>query len=320
MRLLLFLILPTLINSQVGWKIDQPHRYVILNGEYIKLPVEERDTEDNPSILSSLNPVNAFQKIWDSLPSLNFLKNPDSPNEGVEPPVSMEFEQAQESSPAGVSVPFSNFFSDPTSSFQGIGNIFNSVGGFMKKSSHHVERRSLVPVGEEPKGPVRYLYKNLGQGSFVRYEIPVPTPEELASEQHQIKGQDSSIYSPAGLPKDAIPPFYNNPFGPPKFNPKHKPQYTKPYYNHHHHHQHHEEERATDKTNYYNNGGESSTAKATDTSDTDMEDPFPCPTVGFWKYDGVMCTATQAIPPWSCKPIDLVQSGKLVICRNKVYY
>jgi len=61
--------------------------------------------------------------------------------------------------------------------------------------------------------------------------------------------------------------------------------------------------------------------KRSDVDDIDMVDKdadFPCPKVGIWNYNGEVCIAVGPTPTWACKPNDLVASGKLVICRNKI--
>jgi len=72
--------------------------------------------------------------------------------------------------------------------------------------------------------------------------------------------------------------------------------------------------------------------QTTDCSEHDGEDTdskklmseketFPCPQKGFWKWDGELCISlTGQIPTWACRPNDLLESGRIHICRNKVFF
>ena len=223
--LLLVLLLPGLIDCELKWKVDQPHRYIIYNGKYMPLSVAEDDTTSS-SIIDSLNPLATFHNIWSSLPSLNFFKSKDPEVDTYGDPTGtgMDYSQmdgpggmlAEESAPVGMQAPFSDFISPsppPSSSWTSWLPSFSwpsflggsggssgssdeitggmgmaSLGAFGGLGSEFM-KRNMDMKDPKHKGPVRYLYRPQGgQGGYLRYEIPIPTPEEIAQkmkEEHQ---------------------------------------------------------------------------------------------------------------------------------------
>ncbi|XP_021950388.1 uncharacterized protein LOC110847704 [Folsomia candida] len=46
----------------------------------------------------------------------------------------------------------------------------------------------------------------------------------------------------------------------------------------------------------------------------------PCPKLGNWQWNGDVCIAVGPVPIWACKPNDLVMSGRIGVCRNKIFF
>jgi hypothetical protein len=46
----------------------------------------------------------------------------------------------------------------------------------------------------------------------------------------------------------------------------------------------------------------------------------PCPKLGYWHWNGEVCIAVGPVPIWACKPNDLVMTGRVGVCRNKIFF
>ncbi|CAG7668656.1 unnamed protein product [Allacma fusca] len=58
-------------------------------------------------------------------------------------------------------------------------------------------------------------------------------------------------------------------------------------------------------------------AKADDAA---AEDHYPCPPIGQWKWNGEYCIAVGPYPTWACKPTDMIMTGRVAVCRNKIFF
>jgi len=50
------------------------------------------------------------------------------------------------------------------------------------------------------------------------------------------------------------------------------------------------------------------------------EEKYPCPKLGLWRWNGEVCIAVGPVPVWACKPNDLVMTGRVGVCRNKIFF
>jgi len=67
-------------------------------------------------------------------------------------------------------------------------------------------------------------------------------------------------------------------------------------------------------------GDEAKNVTATSSDSASSDKKFPCPKLGFWQWDGENCIAIGPSPIWGCKPNDLVMSGRIAVCRNKIFF
>ena len=82
------------------------------------------------------------------------------------------------------------------------------------------------------------------------------------------------------------------------------------------------EKSAPTSFNYEEMAPEKKQMKASPKADSSdmVEDHYPCPVIGQWKWDGELCIALGPAPTWACRPNDLTTSGRIAICRNKIYF
>lgn len=76
-----------------------------------------------------------------------------------------------------------------------------------------------------------------------------------------------------------------------------------------------EEEATLDLEQYADNFSDVATKEA-----SSFSAEFPCPRSGIWRWNGDVCIAVGPVPVWACRPNDLIVSGKIAICRNKIYF
>lgn len=60
--------------------------------------------------------------------------------------------------------------------------------------------------------------------------------------------------------------------------------------------------------------------KLKETQESSDSKYFPCPKSGIWRWNGEVCIAVGPVPVWACKPNDMMVSGKLAICKNKIFF